>query len=124
MLKREQMGFVAVVEVGGVVADLIGQVDELGFERRALVEQILRQFRMLRRIVIARVFDDALADLEGQVQSAEGGVALLEIFHDAQGVQIVVEEQAVLAHGGVERLFAGVTKGRMAEVMHQRQRLG
>ncbi len=41
-LEREEMGFVAVVEVGGVVGDFVGQVDELGFERRALVEQIFR----------------------------------------------------------------------------------
>ena len=30
LLERQQMGFVAVVEVGGVVADFVGQVDELG----------------------------------------------------------------------------------------------
>ena len=38
--QRQQMRFVAVVEVGGVVGDFIGEVDELGFERRALVEKI------------------------------------------------------------------------------------
>ncbi len=47
LLEREQMGFVAVVKVGGVVGDFVGQVDELGFERRALVEQIFGEFRML-----------------------------------------------------------------------------
>ena len=44
-----------------------------------------------RGAVIVRVFDDALADFEGQIQSAERGVALLEIFDDAQGVEIVIE---------------------------------
>ena len=124
LFEREQMGFVAVVEVGGVVADFVGQVDELGFERRALVEQILGEFRMLRRIIVARVFDDALAHFESQIQPAKGGVALLEIFHDAQSVQVVVEEKAVGAHGGVQSLLAGVAKRRMAQVMHQRERFG
>ena len=118
------MGFVAVVEVGGVVADFVGQVDELGFERRTLIEQVLGQLRMLRCVVIARVLDDAFADFEREVQAAKGGVALLEIFDDAQGVQVVVEEEAMIAHGGVERFFAGVAEGRMAEVVHQRQRFG
>jgi hypothetical protein len=65
------------------------------------------------------VFDDAFADFEGQIQTAEGGVALLEIFDDAQGVQIVVEGEAMLAHGGVEGLFTGVAEGRMADIVNQ-----
>jgi hypothetical protein len=40
------MGFVAVVEVGGVVGDFVGEVDELSFERRALVEQIFGELGM------------------------------------------------------------------------------
>src|SRR5580658_6277860 len=38
-------------------------------------------------------------------------------------MQIVIEEQAVLAHGTIERLFARMTERRMAEVVHQRERL-
>jgi hypothetical protein len=34
-------------------------------------------------------------------------------------VQVVVKEKAVLAHGNVERFFAGMAEGRMADVMHQ-----
>jgi len=59
LIECQQVGFVAVVEIGSVIADLIGQVDELGFERRALVEQIFGQVRMLCWIIIARVLDDA-----------------------------------------------------------------
>ena len=36
----------------------------------------------------------------------------------------MVETQAVSAHGFVERVFAGVAKGRMADVMYQRERFG
>ncbi len=67
-----------------------------------------------------RVLDDAFADFEGQVQAAEGGVALFEVFDDAEGVQIVVEEEAVLAHGGVEGFLAGMAEGRVADVVDQR----
>ena len=38
-------------------------------------------------------------------------------------MQIVIEEEAVLAHGRVERLFAGVSKGRVADVVDQGQSL-
>ncbi len=47
--QREEMSFVSVVEVGGVVGDFVGQVDQLGFERRALVEQIFGEFGMFVR---------------------------------------------------------------------------
>ena len=77
---------------------------------------------MFRRVVIARVFDDALANFEGEVQAAKGGVALFKIFDDAQRVQVVVKEKAMVAHGRVERLFSGVAEWGMAEVMHQRER--
>ena len=67
------------------------------------------------------MLDDAFAHFKSKIQSAESGVAQLEIFDDAQGMQVVIEEKAVLAHGGVERLFAGVPKGRVADVVDQGQ---
>ena len=39
----QQVRFVAVVEVGGVVGNLVDEIDQLRFERRALVEQIFRE---------------------------------------------------------------------------------
>src|ERR1700751_2396325 len=33
LVEREKMRFIAVVEIGGVVGDFVGQVDELGLER-------------------------------------------------------------------------------------------
>ena len=40
LVEREKMRFIAVVEIGGVVGDFVGQVDELGLERRTLVQQV------------------------------------------------------------------------------------
>ena len=77
---------------------------------------------MLRRIVVARMLDDALADSESQVKSTEGSVSLLKPGHDAQRVQIVIEPETVGAQGVIQRFFAGVTEGRMADVVHQRER--
>ena len=124
LLERENARVEAVVQIGGQVGDLVGQIDELGFEGRELVEEVLGQLRVRGGGVVAGVLDDALAHAQGQVQPAKAGIALLEPGDDAQGVQIVVEAQAKAAQALVESLFAGVAEGRMADVVRQRQRLG
>ncbi len=115
----EQVRFVAIVKVGGVVGDLVGMVDELGFERRPLIEQIFGQLGILGGRVVVRVLDDAFANLEGEVQSGMRGITLLKVFDDAQCVKIVVEALAVLAHRQVQGALAGMSEGGMADVMHQ-----
>ena len=92
LLQREQARFVTIVEVGCTVGDFIGDIDELSFERRTKVEQILGEFGKLFGNVIVGMFDDAFANFEGQVESAESGVAQLEVFYDAQRVQVVVKK--------------------------------
>src|SRR5580658_9438458 len=79
---------------------------------------------MIFGVVVVRMLDDALTNFKGQVQSAEGGVALFEIFDDAKCVQIVIEGEAVLVHGRVERFFSRVPEWRMPEIVHQGERLG
>ena len=68
------------------------------------------------------MLDDALADLEGKVQSAEGGVAQFKVFHDAQSVKVVIEKTAMRPHGGVEGAFAGVSKGGMPNIVDKSER--
>src|ERR1035438_5142503 len=84
LLDREQPRFVAIVEVGGVVGNLVGKIDKLRFERRALIEQILGEFRMVFGIIIVRMLDDALADFEGQIQYAESGITDFEVFRSEE----------------------------------------
>src|SRR6266550_264017 len=74
---------------------------------------------MLIDAVVFGMLNDALADFEGEIQPAKGSVAYLKVFHDAQRVQVVVEEKTLGAHGGVERLLSRVPEGGMADVMHQ-----
>ena len=64
----------------------------MGFERWVLVEKILSQVGVLGRIVGTRVLDDAFTHFESEIQSSKGSVALLEIFHNAQRVQVVIEK--------------------------------
>ena len=70
------------------------------------------------------MFDDSFAHFEGEIQPGKSEIALLELFHDSQRVQIVVEALAMLAHAEIQLLFARVAKGRMPDVVNQRQRFG
>ena len=45
------MGFKAVIEIGGVVSEFVGGINQLGFERWLLVKKILSQFGILGPIV-------------------------------------------------------------------------
>jgi hypothetical protein len=118
------MRLVAIIQIGGIVGDFVGEIDELRFERRALIEQVFREFRMVFLRVIARVLDDAFTYLECQIQAGKRGIALLEIFDDAERVQVVIEREAVLAHTGVERLFSSVPEGGVTDVVHEGERFG
>ena len=69
------------------------------------------------------MLNNALAHFEGQIEAGERGIFLLEGFNNAQGVQIVVEPIVMLPHQPVELGLAGVAARRVADVMHQRQRL-
>ena len=124
IVRVKQAGFEPVVEVGGEVGDLVGEVNQLRFQRRTPVQKIFRQLRMVGGFVVARVLDDAFADGESEVEAAMRGVTLLEVFADAEGVEVVVETQAVALEALVEGALAGVAEGRVADVMHQREGLG
>ena len=74
---------------------------------------------MLSGGIVVGVFDDAFTNFKTEVESGEGDVAALEVFHDAQGVQVVVKAESVGLHGFVEGTFASVAEGRVAEVVGQ-----
>ena len=112
-----------VIQIRGQVGNLVRQVDQLRLQRRPLIEKILPQLRMLRRRVVARVLDDPFAHRQRQVQPAKRCVAFLKPRDNTQRVQVVVEPEAVSAERAVQRLLAGMAKRRVADVMHQRQRL-
>ena len=117
----KQIGFERVVEVSGVVGDFVDPVDELCFERGAEVEFILGEIGNFRFRIVVRMFDDAFADFKCEIQALEGKVAVLEMFNDAKGVEIVIESAAVFLHELVELALAGVTERRMADVMDERE---
>ena len=70
------------------------------------------------------VLHDAFAHAKSQIQTAKRGIAFLEPGHNAQGVKVVVEAQPVRPKSLIQRLFPGMAKGRMPNVVSQRQCFG
>ena len=64
LLEIEEARLETIVEIGGVVGDFVDEIDQLGFKRRALVQQILGELGILRRGIVVRMLDDAFADLK------------------------------------------------------------
>src|SRR6266849_5459202 len=97
-LQIEKLGFESVVEISGVVCNLVHPVDELRFEGRAQIEEVFAKLRKFRGGIVARMLDDALANFKAEIQAGKIEISLFELLDDAQRVQIVIEKAAVRAH--------------------------
>ena len=136
-VERQQSGTQAVVYVMGVVGDVVGyrgalrlqpgMAVELEIEQPGKVADGLRHlpFQPFARGVGQRpvVLDQSLQRLPGQVQSVKLGIAAFETGNDAKRLGVVIKA-APSGHLGVERVLAGMSERRMAEIMHERDRLG
>src|SRR5579884_2649637 len=63
------------------------------------------------------MLNDSFTDLEHEIQPTKRRVAQLEVLDDAQGMQVVIKEEAVLLHDAVESFFSRMPKGRMPDVV-------
>ena len=128
LLDRDQARPQAVVDVVVVVGDLVGQVGQLRLQRGLGALQEAHAHRaQLARVRRRAVLEDAFARLEAQVQAVEVGVALFQLVHHAQALQVVLEAAGLgrqLAHAGVEFVLPGVAERRVAQIMGQRDGLG
>jgi len=65
--KIEKLGFEGIVEIGGVVSNFIDPVNQLSFERRALIEEIFSELGEFSCGIIARMFDDAFTNFKRKI---------------------------------------------------------
>jgi hypothetical protein len=70
------------------------------------------------------MFDDAFAKLESQIEAREIQIALLEMLDDAQGVKIMVESFAILAHSQIKLPLARMPERGMSNIVDQCERFG
>ena len=140
IVEREQFGAQPVVDVVGVVGDVVGDrgrlrlgpgvapQHEIGsgrFERQRRRQSALSVAADRALAAIgerAVVLDQAFEGFPREIEPVELRVAPLDQGDDAQGLGVVVEA-AVVVEALVERALAGVAERRMAEVVRERQRL-
>jgi len=82
----QKAGFERVVHIGRIVGNFIDAIDELGFERWAQIQKILRKMWKFRGGMIARMLDDAFANLKRKIQTRKIDITLLKLFNDAERV--------------------------------------
>ena len=139
--QREQAGAQAVVDVVGVIGDIVS--DRSGLRLEACVQAQVQTLHLIVSEDRSRdatgpiavggsagwveqrpvVLDEPRQRRLGQIKAVEVGVAALEFGDDAQSLAVVVEA-AVLGHAGVERVLAGMPERRMAEIVAERDRFG
>ncbi len=138
---RKQAGAQAVVDVVGVVGDVVGDRRRLSLEagvaaeieRLTLIVAKDRDRNAAHPVALggriggvkqrAVVLHQPRESRLGEIEPVEGGVAALEFGDDAQRVAVVVEA-ALLGHAGVERVLAGMPEWRVAEIVAERDRFG
>ena len=120
----KKLGFEGIVEISGVVGNFIYPIDELGFERRAQIQKIFGELRKIHSGIIARMFNDAFANLKREIQPTKIQIAMLKLLDDAKGLQIVIKATAVRGHQFVELAFAGVAKRRVPNIVYKSEGLG
>ena len=116
-----------VVDVVGVVGDVVGDGGDLRLQRRLPGGRRVGGpghprddgMGIARRAV---VLGEALQRLPGQIEAVMGEVAAFQLGDDAQRLHVVVEAAAP-RHAGIERALARVAEGRMAEIVRERDGL-
>src|SRR4030067_2584926 len=102
-----------------VICDLVGVIDNLAFQRG--VGTIGEFIGYCRIIVMGVMLQNALAQLECQVQSGEIGVSFLEKLDHSDTLAIVLESAHILQKL-IKGFLAGMAKWRMTEVVGQGDR--
>ena len=140
IVEREQFGAQAVIDVVGVIGNVVGDGCDLRLgagvapELEVLGLAVTKDGRRHATLAVAAnrgaavigeravVLDQPFECLPGEVEPVEGGVATLQLCHHSQRLRVVVEA-AEGSEAPVERALASVAERRVAEVVAKRQRL-
>ena len=108
-----------IIQIVAVICDLVREIRDLRFQRRASIFFLSRSRRIVKRLVLLQ----SLPHFEGQIQPGKIRIGIFEQLHHAQAL-LVVLEPAVLAHAFRQHLLAGMPERRMPQVVRQRDRFG
>ncbi len=119
LVNAKHARIVGVVEVGGVVGNLVAQVDELRLDQGLEGREILLEQRSLARDQIAGVLYDAFADLNVRLRPGKRAWGFSKLSSDPQSLQVVLKAVPELLEDAVQLDLPGVSEGWMADVMGQ-----
>jgi hypothetical protein len=139
ILEVEQLGAQPVVDIVGIVGDVVGDGRDLRLEAGMAPELQVLQLRIIedrrrhRAVAAGRatlavdqrpvVLDDAFQGLPGEIEPIEGRIPALDRGHDPQRLSVVVEA-AEAGEAGIQGPLARMAERRVAEVVGERQGLG
>ena len=66
------------------------------------------------------MLEDTFPGFEAQIQAIKCSVMLFQHIHHSQGLEVVLKAPVIL-HAIIQRILPGVTEGRMAKVVRQRE---
>ena len=95
-----------------IIGDLIGQVDNLCFKRRARLGLIILNSITARTIIIGGVLDNPFTGFPTEVQTVNPGITMLQLFNNPQLLAVVLETTMIL-HQTIQNVLSGVTEGCM-----------
>ncbi len=138
---RNQPGAQTVVDIVGVIGDVVGQRRRLRFGAGEAGEvEIGNRAKFQKRggqpargvagdgsaILLQQrpiMLDKTFQGLDRKIEAVEGGITALKLGDDAKRLRIVVEA-AIRPHQGVKRVLASMAERRMPEIMRERERFG
>ena len=128
LIQGEQARAQPIIQIMVVIGDIIRDGSDLRLGRG-----IARQIQRMARIIFgdigrwpaqgAIMLGQAFQRFPSQVQTIKPGVTGFELRHDAERLRIMVKP-AIRLHRCIQRIFPGMSEGRMAQIMRKRQRLG
>jgi hypothetical protein len=116
LLLIQQSGIKAVIKVMTVVGNFVGKIGDLGFQRWLMTRE---SFSARGDPKVGLMFRQSLPHLPGEVQSGKIRILPLQFLHHPQALSIVLESILPL-HEAIQRVFPLVSKGRVTQVMGQR----
>src|SRR5690606_18416184 len=117
LFKRKYPAAQPVVEIVSAVGDLVAIINNLGFQSWSETGVVFFS-SLVRKVVLAFVFDDSLADLVSEVERSEIRVACFGLGHNPERLPVVIKSPVIL-HQLVQIFLARMTNGCVAQVMSQ-----
>jgi len=110
----------SIINVMIIIGNLIGQIDNLRFERRSPARIKCRFCQRTRLVVIRGMLDNSFAGLPTEIETIKIRIAVLKDVDYSQRLTVMLKSTVIL-HQSVEDRLSSVTKRRMTQIVGEGQ---